>query len=105
MEMVVPFKQKQSGLIVQVSTLRKNMKSTEYRVQDGNQKQPFFVVKEFSVGNSNLPKQSKCSSDKGSSGERNILAYRRDGRPTQAVESIMEAYRRREKLEHYFPRC
>lgn len=67
MEMVVPCKQIWSGLILQVSTSRKNKRSTEYYIRDGNQKQPFVVVKEYSVGNSNLPKQSKCSSGRGSS--------------------------------------
>lgn len=69
MEIVVPCIQSQPGLIIHVSTLRENTRSTEYHIQEGNQKQPFFVVKEFSVGNSNLPKQSKCSSGKGVSEE------------------------------------
>lgn len=60
--MVVPRKLLQSGLILRVSTLRANKRSIEHQIRDDNQKQPFFVVKEFSVGNSNLPKQSKCSS-------------------------------------------
>lgn len=65
MEIVVPCIQSKSGLMIHVSILRAGTRSTEYHIQNGNQKQPFFVVKEFSVGNSNLPKQSKCSSGKG----------------------------------------
>lgn len=51
--------------IFQVSKSRETMRSKQDDIQGGNQKQPFLSSKNNSVGNSNLPKQSKCSSDEG----------------------------------------
>lgn len=67
--MVVPCKQLRSDLMSQVSTLRKDNNSIECNIRGHQSETAIFVVKEFSVGNSNLPKQSKCSSGKGSSEE------------------------------------
>lgn len=45
MEIVVPCIQSKPGLMIHVSILRADTKSTEYHIQDGNQKQPFLSSK------------------------------------------------------------